>query len=307
MGALVTTSAVGASYALGSSPFAALPPAVVEAAAEMPVPGLCVPSEHTVSGAVDAAALVGDTVAIAVLDRATGTYTSSANDTTPFLSASLSKLLIADDYLHRAANPAQATLGADSDAEVRAAITEMLGASNDFIADQFWALGGGPEVIARTAERYGLEGTAATGWEWWNTLVTARDVATYLDKLLSGEGGLGSRDRALIVSALRGATPLGADGFDQRMGVWDTLDHLRNAGAKYGWMTLGYSTIRHSVGFAGPGSRYVVVALGQLAGGSPSTVADIYNTAASDRLTTVVDDALATALTDDVAACRVTP
>ncbi|MFD4182587.1 hypothetical protein [Rhodococcus sp. NPDC058514] len=204
----------------------------------------CVSLADRMAIAVADAAAEGDVVGIAFIDRESGVYLGAGDSDVTFPAASVAKLFIADDYLYRnaaAAGPGGAVLGG---------VVTMLASSDDGPAELLWMSGGGPEVIARVAGRYALSATSAVG-AWWDTAVTAADVARYYDGLLSGDGGLPESARRLMIAGLQASGPVAADGFEQDFGVWAMLERLGGPGIKQGWMATRDRTIRLSTGFAG--------------------------------------------------------
>ncbi|MBP1158547.1 hypothetical protein [Rhodococcus sp. PvR099] len=262
--------------------------------------GPCDPLPDALASAVEEAAADGDIVGIAYLDRATDVYLGAGDTAVRFPAASLTKLFIADDYLHRiAATPAAI------DGEMLAGVVSMLATSDDGAAELLWTLGGGPAVVERVAERYALSATSADG-AWWDTSVTAADIARYYDGLLSGRGGLTEPARQIMIVGLQAAAPVAADGFDQDFGVRATLERWGGPGIKQGWMTTGDRTIRHSTGFGGRDHRYVLVELAALDSGSPSVADDIVNADASARATAIVEAAMSASITE-ATVCVSTP
>ncbi|MFC7450261.1 hypothetical protein [Rhodococcus daqingensis] len=255
------------------------------------IDGSCGRLAASLAIAVEDAAAAGDVVGIAFVDREAGVYAGAGDTAARFPAASLAKLFIADDYLYRGA-----AAGAPVDDARMAWIVSLLATSDDGVAELLWTLGEGPAIIARVAARYELPATSAVG-AWWDTEVTAADVARYYVGLLGGGGGLPEPARRLMIAGLQAAVPVAADGFDQDFGVRATLERLGRPGIKQGWMATGDRTIRHSTGFAGHDHRFVLVELADLDSGSPSIADDIANAAASDRATSIVEAALPADLT----------
>ncbi|WP_145982277.1 hypothetical protein [Rhodococcus sp. MTM3W5.2] len=262
--------------------------------------GLCDPFVDALATAVSEAAADGDIVGIAYVDRETDVYLGVGDTAVRFPAASLAKLFIADDYLHR-----RAATWAASDGEMLAGVVSMLATSDDGAAELLWTLGGGPAVVERVAERYSLSATSADG-AWWDTTVTAADIARYYDGLLSGRGGLTAPARQIMIAGLQATAPVAADGFDQDFGVWATVERWGGPGLKQGWMTTGDRTIRHSTGFGGLDHRYVLVELAALDSGSPSVADDIANADASARATAIIEAAMPASITE-ATACVSTP
>lgn len=221
-------------------------------AARTPVPPT---KPDPIAAAVATAAPAGPAqVGIAVLDRSTGKLTLGRLGAVPFLSASVVKLLTAVDVLRRA----EVGAGTVSPAQ-RVLIQRALSASDDAAMGALWQQFGGARTVTEIAGWAHLRDTRAPGPtdQWAETKLSARDVvATYTYVLTT----LNPVDRKLILDSLRGASPTGADGFDQSFGL---LSPPRRPGvaAKQGWMTVGPAQYLHSTGLIGPGDRYVVAVL----------------------------------------------
>jgi hypothetical protein len=202
---------------------------------------------------VDAAA-DGATISVAVLDRATHRLITNGN-TENIVTASVSKLFIADDLLLHGSQPND-KLSADD----RAALNTMLRSSDDGAAETFWNLGGGSAIISLVAARYGLTATKP-GYDgaWWNTISTAPNLARYYEMLLDGSGGLPTDRADIIIDNLARSTPNGIDGYPQRFGIPDGL-YAEPVAVKQGWMIcIGSNWMHLSTGVVGPQRRYVVV------------------------------------------------
>ena len=211
------------------------------------------------AGSSEAAAR-GTTAGIALLDRRTGRYTDNGPTAHQwFGSASLVKLFIADSVLRRARTGEIRLSDAD-----RNSLGLMLRSSDDAAASSMWSRFGSSSIVTDVKARYGLAETAppANPRYWGLTQVTARDLTTFYDGMLSGRGGLDGADRDFIVDQLRRATDRGTDGVYQWFGLHDGLPR-DTVGVKQGWMCCfsdGYIW-RHSTGLIGPDARYVVVVL----------------------------------------------
>jgi hypothetical protein len=226
------------------------------------------------AGSADARAR-GTTAGIAMLDRATGEYTDNGPDAhRKFGSASLVKLFIADRVLRRATATKVPLSTTD-----RIALAKMLRSSDDAAANSFWSRYGANAIVTGVIKDYGLEETAppVNPRYWGLTQVTAHDLVTFYDGLLSGAGGLAAADRTWMVTQLRASTAKGTDGVHQWFGLHDGLPGEPVIGIKQGWMCCfsdGYIW-RHSTGIVGQDSRYVVVVLARdaAAQGSAHTAA----------------------------------
>ncbi|MGY1824251.1 serine hydrolase [Geodermatophilus sp. SYSU D00079] len=181
---------------------------------------------------------------------------TAGNDqaTRPFPTASLVKLFVAEDLLHRAR---QGTLPLTE--EDRRRMAEMVRGSSDAIASDLWGRFDGDRMVRDVAARYGLRGTAPPRvWgEWGETTTTAQDLARFLARLPVVAH---PDDATTLTDWMRGATATAADGFDQRFGVLGAVPG--GAAVKQGWMCcLGGMRHLHSVGLVG---TQVVVLLSEV-------------------------------------------
>lgn len=197
------------------------------------------------------------TAGIAVFDRFTGTPSFELNVDRQFRSASLVKLLIVVDDLHRNGSPGRA----------RAAdLRRMLALSDDAVASELWMAGGGNALVTRTADRLGLTGARLPDipGRWGNVLLTARDVVRVYRHILDE---LPAAHRRVIVSALADTPRRAADGWDQHFGIPDAV--RGPYAVKQGWSNSADDYVVHSTGLVGSNRRYIVVLLvrGPAAGG----------------------------------------
>lgn len=171
----------------------------------------------------------------------------------PFPTASLVKLFMAEDVLHRA-RVGQETLGEPDRARLRA----MVRSSDDDAASAVWVRFGGSRLVTGVAERYGLTGTAPPGTpgQWGRATTTARDVAVFLSRLPAVAH---PDDAAALLGWMAETTPVAADGYDQRFGL---LTLPGEVAAKQGWMccVAGMRQL-HSVGVR---DGEVLVLLGEM-------------------------------------------
>jgi hypothetical protein len=168
----------------------------------------------------------------------------------PFPTASLVKLFVAEDVLHRARVGLLPLTGEDL-----VLLQDMIRRSDDAAASRLWVRYGGGRMVVDVAARYGLTGTTppASPGQWGSTITTARDVACFLARL---PGVAHPADARALMSWMRTATPVAADGFDQRFGLLGAVPGL--PAVKQGWMCcLGGKRYLHSVGVVG--SRVVVL------------------------------------------------
>ncbi|MBA3798533.1 MAG: hypothetical protein M3492_03160 [Actinomycetota bacterium] len=197
-------------------------------------------------------------VALAVIDRQTGTYVDNgANAHTPMGSASVVKVLIADELLYRDAQ-GEIELSPAEFAQMETMIMD----SNDSAASSLYSQFGGVSLIAAALTRHQLteSGPPANPRYWGNTMVTAHDVATLYDNILTGTS-ISPSDRDYLVSLLARMAPVAADGFGQLFGMAG-LDPKPQAAVKQGWMCciVGVRNL-HSTAVLGPDNRYVTVIL----------------------------------------------
>ncbi|MFJ4656974.1 hypothetical protein ACIP5Y_37405 [Nocardia sp. NPDC088792] len=197
----------------------------------------------------------GSQAGIDVIDTATGAVIADLDADQQFYTASVVKLLIALDKLN--------SQGWQADSDTAAQLDRMLSVSDDEIADQLWGSNGGDAIVSRMVGLIGLTGTTPPGdsSQWGETRTTAQDVVSiyrYITTVLPGPA------RELIMSGLRNAAQIAADGTDQYFGIPDGLPGSPRA-IKQGWMMLNDSTTMDTTGLvgAGPGQplRYAVVVL----------------------------------------------
>ncbi|MCV2489075.1 class A beta-lactamase-related serine hydrolase [Geodermatophilus sp. YIM 151500] len=168
----------------------------------------------------------------------------------PFPTASLVKLFVAEDLLHRHRSGAISLTDRD-----RALLQRMVSSSDDPAASSLWVRYGGPQMVRDVAARYQLAATTpprVTG-EWGETYTTARDLARFLSLLPTVAHPL---DAATLLRWMYGVTPTAADGFDQRFGLLGAV--AQRPAVKQGWMCcVGGRRHLHSVGLVG--GRVVVL------------------------------------------------
>ena len=223
------------------------------------VPAAPAPPRLTVD---QAAGLTASVVSAAGAARGTITFEVRTADgdpvagsgaATPVYTASVVKLAVVQQLLQQSRAGTRVLSPADLDLMARA-----ITASDDTAMSVLWDRHDGVALIAAAVAQFGLTGTEPperTG-QWGEATTSAADTAA----LLAGLGtALTAEDAELLRSWLRGTTPSGADGFDQRFGLaTGTAD---GTGAKQGWMCCvdGRRQL-HSAGTLPDGS--VVVLLG---------------------------------------------
>jgi hypothetical protein len=148
--------------------------------------------------------------------------------TRPFPSASMVKLFVAEELLHRARTGVLVLSPDDRDL-----LGRMIRSSDDPAASLLWVRHGGGGMVTAVARRYGLTGTAppVVPGRWGQTTTTARDLASFLARVPVIAH---PDDAATLLGWMREATPLAADGFDQRFGLFGALPG--QPPVKQGWM-----------------------------------------------------------------------
>lgn len=172
----------------------------------------------------------------------------------PFPTASMVKLFMAEDILHRARTGRLTLTGEDF-----ALLQVMIRRSDDPAASTLWVRHGGGRMVSDVAARYQLSGTAppVPAGQWGRTTTTARDLARFLSLLPAVAH---PADAGALLAWMRTATPLAADGFDQRFGIFGAVPG--RPAVKQGWMCCaGGNRHLHSVGVIG---RRVVVLLSEV-------------------------------------------
>jgi len=191
--------------------------------------------QQTVDIGVRAAAADGIAQHVALVDRTTGRLVASHGGEVQVVSESVVKLFTVAYYLVRYDGTLPDPMSAD--------LREMIIHSNDVIESRYWTT----QAVPAMAARYDLQNTsngAKTGpndWGW--EYITADDEARFLYRA--------SKDPMVgpfLMSAMAGAAPTAADGFDQHFG-FNALagDH----GSKQGWTDLNTTAAInvHSVGW----------------------------------------------------------
>ncbi len=171
----------------------------------------------------------------------------------PFPTASLVKLFMVEDVLHRAREGELPLRRGD-----RWRLRWMITRSDDPITSDFWVRHDGERMVRDVARRYGLTDTAPprVPGQWGRTTTTATDLARFLSLLPVVAH---PDDAADIMRWMRAVTPTAADGFDQRFGLVGADDDVA---VKQGWMCcVGGLRHVHSVGVVG---RTVVVLLAEV-------------------------------------------
>lgn len=171
----------------------------------------------------------GTAAGYVLFDRQAGKIIGYRNVHRKFRSASVSKILIAIDFLERTPKVSQA------DARL---LRIMLRSSDDDAATAFWNRGGKGKIIERMARKLRLSDTAPPptthpGY-WGYVTLSAHDVLlTYRYLLDSAKPSV----RDLVLGHLRQATKCGTDGFDQSFGIPAAVP--RPWAVKQGWSGFG--------------------------------------------------------------------
>ncbi|TFV87890.1 LppW family protein [Blastococcus sp. CT_GayMR20] len=163
---------------------------------------------------------------------------------TPIPTASMVKLFMAEDILHRSRVGLLSLTRADF-----AQLQAMIRHSDDPAASALWVRYGGGRMVSDVAARYGLAGTTppTSPGQWGSTMTTARDLARFLSLLPVVAH---PADAGALMVWMRTATPVAADGFLQRFGLFGTAPPL--TAVKQGWMCcIGGQRHLHSVGVIG--------------------------------------------------------
>lgn len=179
--------------------------------------------------------------AVALADR-TSSPVANGLAAEPFYTASLAKLFVVEDVLHRARTGALTLTTAD-----RQLLMSMLVSSDDPAMSTAWDRWGGAQMVSAVAARYGLTGTTgpAVPGQWGETVTTASDTARFLSALSVTAD---PADATTIRFWLALASPAGADGFDQTFGLM-APGLTGPVAAKQGWMCcVDGARDLHSVG-----------------------------------------------------------
>ena len=197
---------------------------------------------------------------VTVLDRRTGAVWEAGTAAHLMWASSTPKLALATSLLERDRS-GELSL----DATARRQLAAMLAVSDDGAADALWDRYGGGALLSRFRDRYGMTGaTFVTGFpqRWGFIKVSTRDLRRLMAYVLTRTD---PADRAYLVAAMR------RTGAIQHWGVW-AAGAAQRPGAKDGWSIERDGGTEHwctsSVGFAGPGERYVVAVMDDLPPGT---------------------------------------
>jgi hypothetical protein len=187
-------------------------------------------------------------VAVALLDRNTGTLYTAGSVDYQYASASLVKVFIAARLLAEGKASSQST---------QDMMWRMIIYSDDNAANALYYSAGAEGLVPWIANRYQLSGLAPAnkpGW-WGLTRVTARAMVLFYARV--------ANDPAVgpwLLNAMAHAQPTASDGFPQYFGIPSAAQSWR---VKQGWMCcLENATRMHSTGFV-DGDRYTVALMTQ--------------------------------------------
>jgi Beta-lactamase enzyme family len=210
-------------------------------------------------------------------DRVTGAIWRTGATDDPMWTASTIKVAIATTLLERQRAGKIRLTGSD-----RTAMADMLKVSSNDAADTLWKRYDGPKMLDRFRTGYGMTSLAVVEGAdtyWRNLRCTAEDLDRLMTYVLGGR--LHPDDRAYLVNTLRGVAQ------NQRWGTLALGPELR-PGNKDGWALKpdpgGDHWVAHTVGFAGPNERYVVVVMYSL---PPAGTLDDAVQAVSDAVATM--------------------
>jgi hypothetical protein len=197
-------------------------------------------------------------LSVVFIDRTTGASWRYGPTARPGWTASTVKLAIATDLLERQRAGSIALSDAD-----RHDLATMLNFSDEPASDRLWTKYGGADMLARFRDRFGMAGLRfVPGFSarpyWGFVKCDADDLAALLGEVFTRTD---PADRAYLVAAMRGVAP------NQRWGVW-AAGAAQHPGNKDGWSDetddYGKHWVTNTVGFAGPGERYLVAVMYQL-------------------------------------------
>jgi hypothetical protein len=205
--------------------------------------------------AVDSLQVSGVQYGAAILDRNTGKLTTGSEGTTGFFSASVVKLFVITDLLHKV-EQGQVTLSSSDQAHIKLALER----SDDQSMNTLWEKYDGPALVTQLISLAGLHDTVldtSNLGEWGETKISARDVTAVWEYVLTK---LSTADRDLVVNYTHSAADTGTDGFDQAFGLLQP-PRPTTVKAKQGWMIAGSEMILNTTGVLGDHDQYVVAIL----------------------------------------------
>ena len=255
---LGSRSPLGGESSSGSSPEPSAAPADSSATSAAGAPATTTPAapvsraQEAVDAATAAPSRANAQVAVAVLDRTTGTLRFNDQGTKVQNSASLAKLFtIVDMLTHYRSQVTEAD---------RALARRCLVASDDNAMNQLWTKFGGSAGVQRVIDGLGLLDTTVPPdpSQWGQVQVSARDMTTVWKFIYES---LPAADRDFMLTNLAMASPTGADGFNQAFGLLEPASR-GPALAKQGWLCCLQSRSNlHTTGTLDPAGRYVLAVL----------------------------------------------
>ncbi|MEU6156572.1 tat pathway signal sequence [Actinosynnema sp. NPDC047251] len=195
-------------------------------------------------------------VGVVVRDRQTGAVWRNEHAGDLVWTASTIKLAMAVDLLRRDHAGGISLTGED-----HALITAMLHDSDDDAADALWSRYAGADrrVFNAAFPAYGLTSLVPANPSspyWGLQKCTTDDLDRLIGYVLSN---LSAEDRSYVVGQMRAVGP------DQQWGVWGAGPSA-SPGTKDGWSEEDTGWVVNTVGFVGPGERYTVAVMNDLAG-----------------------------------------
>ncbi|SER37990.1 tat pathway signal sequence [Actinokineospora terrae] len=199
------------------------------------------------------------TVGIVVRDRQTGAVWRNDHAGDMTWTASTIKLAMVVDLLRR---DRERTIRLS--AHDREQMTSMLHRSDDDAATALWTKYGGSDHTAfnRSFPRYGMtslqpqRGYSKVFPYWGFQKCTADDLDRLINYVL---GELPAADRGFVLDQMRQVAP------NQQWGVWGA-GAAAHPGNKDGWSEEDGGWVMNTVGFVGPGERYTLAIMNNLAG-----------------------------------------
>ena len=194
-------------------------------------------TSEAVEEATEEAAEDGMNQSVIVMNKQTGSVTTSIDAEATVPAMSLFKIIVAADVINRAGGVGDVAPG------TLARLRQMIIASDDSIAQDFYDDDGQGDIVTRVANEYGLSETTPSPEPryWGDVRISAHDMASLLYQLLSN-----TATSAWFTQTMQASRDVGADGFDQNFGV----NSVPGAGSKQGWgCCLGDVIAIHSMGF----------------------------------------------------------
>ncbi len=214
----------------GPSPDDGAAPSYAPSAEDVPAPGpgpglpstfTMITPEAQLSAVASATGVAPETVAVAVLDPATG-IVAAWGDPEPQITASIVKVNILVALLLQRQDEGQGLSGRELDLA-----TAMITESDNDAATLLWSEIGGREGLAAANVRLGLTSTVPGDGDYWGlTETTPADQVRLLDALVTPGGALSDASRTVVVSLMTAVVA------DQAWGV----SSAGTAALKNGWL-----------------------------------------------------------------------